>query len=180
MGRLYFFVIAIGLAVGLLMPASFRSGESSGPVSSEAPQTRVVDAPRYANQMVPSRLTGNAGGATILSRGEGGHFFAEASVNGMSVNFLVDTGATGVALTTQDAQRIGLVFAPSEFSVIGSGASGPVRGKLIVLDRVAMGGKTVEQVPGAILEHAEMSLLGQSFLARMGKIEIEGDEMVIR
>ncbi|MEO8619392.1 MAG: TIGR02281 family clan AA aspartic protease, partial [Sphingomicrobium sp.] len=144
----------------------------------ERPTQLVEPASHEAGPSTPA--TNIFGGATVLKRGAGGHFFTDASVNGMNVNFLVDTGATGVALTTDDAQRMGLVFSPSEFSVIGSGASGPVRGKLVVLDRVTMGGKTVEQVPGAILENAEVSLLGQSFLARMGKIEIEGDEMVIR
>ena len=45
-----------------------------------------------------------------------------------------------------EAQRAGMQFLPSEFSVIGSGASGPVRGKLVTIDRVTLGGKTVERV----------------------------------
>lgn len=179
MARLYFLVIAIGLAVGLLMPGSIGQRSTIAPIAAEERVTRLVEPAGPEARSVAS-ATNIFGGATVLKRGAGGHFFTDATVNGISVNFLVDTGATGVALTTDDAQRMGLVFSPSEFSVIGSGASGPVRGKLVVLDRVTMGGKTVEQVPGAILENAEMSLLGQSFLGQMGKIEIEGDEMVIR
>lgn len=179
MARLYIFVIAIGLAVGLLMPGSIGDRSAATRVTGSQPTTRLVHpASKQTKSMAPA--TNIFGGVTVLKRGEGGHFFTDASVNGMTVNFLVDTGASGVALTTDDAQRMGLVFSPAEFSVIGSGASGPVRGKLVVLDRVTLGSKTVEHVPGAILENAEMSLLGQSFLARMGKIEIEGDEMVIR
>jgi aspartyl protease family protein len=98
----------------------------------------------------------------------------------MTVRFVVDTGASGVALTTADAQRAGLQFSPAEFEVIGSGASGPVSGKRVTLDRVTLGGKTVENVEGAILANSEMSLLGQSFLGRMGRIEIAGDRMTIR
>ncbi|MEP7315589.1 MAG: TIGR02281 family clan AA aspartic protease [Sphingomicrobium sp.] len=179
MARLYLLVIAIGVVAGLIMPESMGHRSTATPMAAGTQATRIVEVAR-SEAMSVAPATNIFGGATVLKRGAGGHFFTDATVNGMNVNFLVDTGATGVALTTDDAQRMGLVFLPSEFSVIGSGASGPVRGKLVVLDRVTMGGKTVEQVPGAILENAEMSLLGQSFLARMGKIEIEGNEMVIR
>ena len=55
-----------------------------------------------------------------------------------------------------------------------------MRGKIVTLDRVTLGGKSVEQVGGAILEGSEMSLLGQSFLSQMGTIEISQDRMVIR
>ena len=76
--------------------------------------------------------------------------------------------------------RVGLPFFASEFAPVGRGASGEVRGKIVTLDRVTLGGKSVENVSGAILEGSEMSLLGQSFLGQMGTIEITGDRMVIR
>ena len=117
---------------------------------------------------------------TTLYRGDNGHFFADAQVNGMTVHFLVDTGASGVALTADDAQRAGLQFSPQEFTTVGSGASGAVRGKLVTLDRVSLEGRSVEGVSGVILEGGQMSLLGQSFLSQMGTIEISGDRMVIR
>ena len=93
---------------------------------------------------------------------------------------MVDTGAGGVALSADDARRVGLAYFSSEFSSVGRGASGEVRGKLVSLDRVTLGGKSVENVSGAILEGSEMSLLGQSFLSQMGTIEISHDRMVIR
>ena len=117
---------------------------------------------------------------TTLERGANGHFFADAQVNGMTVHFLIDTGASGVALTADDARRVGLQFSPMEFTAVGSGASGEVRGKLVSLDRVSLGGRTVEQVDGVILEGGNMSLLGQSFLSQMGTIEISGDRMTIK
>lgn len=180
MGRLVIFVIAIGIAVGLLMPSDlgFDSAEPDPPATRMA----ATDTPRVA---VPSTYAGSATsprvgfGETVLKRDPNGHFFTKADVNGLPVHFLVDTGASGVSLTVDDARSIGLQFDASEFDVIGSGASGPVRGKRIVLDRVSLDGRTVEQVQGAILEGGQMSLLGQSFLAQMGRIEIANDEMVI-
>ena len=117
---------------------------------------------------------------TTLDRAANGHFFADAQVNGQTVHFLVDTGASGVALTIEDARRAGLQFSSNEFTSVGSGASGEVRGKLVSLDRVSLGGREVSNVSGVILEGGEMSLLGQSFLSQMGTIEISGDRMTIR
>ena len=66
-----------------------------------------------------------------------GHFYVDGTVNGQSVRFLIDTGATSVALTADDASRIGLQFSPAEFQQIGYGASGPVMGKQVTLTSVA-------------------------------------------
>lgn len=183
MGRYIFLVIAVGIAVGLMMPSDMHVAMPSP----DRPQERLVTVSgsgvgaeaSSAARNQPSPMNGQMG-VTVLRREANGHFFTRAAVNGIDVNFLVDTGASGVSLTMADAQAIGLQFSPEEFDVIGSGASGPVRGKLITLDRVSLDGRTVESVQGAILEGGQMSLLGQSFLAQMGRIEIAGDEMIIR
>lgn len=175
MGRAYLLIILIGVAIGALLPSR------PAPAPDRAPPTAIVR-PSAPEPSVPAPLAASVigGPSMTLERAAGGHFFADAEVNGMTVHFLIDTGASGVALTLADAQRVGLQFSPIEFDVIGTGASGAVRGKLVKLDRVSLGGRTVEAVDGAILEGAEMSLLGQSFLARMGSIEMSGDRMVIR
>jgi aspartyl protease family protein len=116
---------------------------------------------------------------TILER-EHGHFFVYAKVNGELVHFLVDTGATGVALTAEDARRAGIEFSSSEFETIGSGASGPVRGKLVKIKEIDVDGKKMTDVSGAVLEGSEMSLLGQSYLSRLGEVRMVGDYMVLR
>ncbi len=179
MGRLVLFVVVIGVAVGLVMPSDLSVATKSEDM---APPTRMVESSEpAARPAVSSAPTASMTtfGTTVLKRSSNGHFFTKAAVNGIDVHFLVDTGASGVSLTVDDARTIGLMFNESEFNVIGSGASGPVRGKRIVLDRVSLDGRTVEQVDGAILEGGQMSLLGQSFLAQMGRIEIANDEMVI-
>ena len=78
---------------------------------------------------------------TKLERMPTGPFYADGNVNGQPVRLVVDTGASMVALTIADAQRIGVPFSTSEFEVIGSGASGPVRGEDVTLDGVVVGGK---------------------------------------
>lgn len=173
--RLALIVAFVGLVAGALMPSDMASVEPAAGEPAAASSASVG-----AASTTTSHAASANGPSTVLERGDNGHFFADAQVNGMTVRFVVDTGASGVALTTADAQRVGLQFSPAEFEVIGSGASGPVSGKRVTFDRVTLGGKTVENVDGAILEGGEMSLLGQSFLGRMGRIEIAGDRMTIR
>ena len=117
---------------------------------------------------------------TTLEKERNGHFYTYADVNGEPIRFVVDTGASFVALTVKDAKRLGIPFSPTEFEVIGEGASGMGRGKLVQLDSVEIEGKRVTNVKAAILEGSRLSLLGQSYLSRMGEVQMRGDYMVLR
>lgn len=175
MVRLTIIVALIGLVIGALMPADLAPGSGS---NGDRDRPRLI-AP-VAPQAEERAAMVVSGPWTTLTRQSNGHFFAKALVNGQSVDFLIDTGASGVALTEADARRIGIPLDPANYGVIGSGASGEVRGQFVTLGSVSLDGKRVEQIPGAVLEGSEVSLLGQSFLSRMGHIEIVGDRMVIR
>ena len=148
-------VVVAGVAIGLAWP----SGD---------PQSKAVAAD--AGELRE----------TVLEREANGHFYVNAKVNGEVVRFIVDTGATGVALTEDDARRVGLAFSPSEFEYVGEGAAGPVRGKLVTIDKIEVDGKTVEDVSGVVLQGGDLSLLGQSYLSRMGEVQMRGDYMVLR
>ena len=117
---------------------------------------------------------------TELERSPSGHFYTHAKVNGELVRFLVDTGATGVALTAADAERVGIAFDPAAFEIVGEGASGPVRGKRVMIDSVEVEGKLVNDVTGVVLADSSLSLLGQSYLTRMGEVHMSGDYMQLR
>jgi aspartyl protease family protein len=159
MQKAFFLVVATGLVVGLAWP----SGRSTAP----------------ADAIVSTAQGGeDAPQETVLERSDGGHFYADVEVNGELVHFLVDTGATSVALTERDAERIGLEFDSGGYEQVGMGASGPVRGKFVTLDRVSLDGKTAHKVEGAILEGSDISLLGQNYLGRFS-IEMRGDTMRI-
>lgn len=116
----------------------------------------------------------------MIERSENGHYYAVADVNGMPTRFVVDTGATTVALTVDDAKRAGITVDPGQFQVIGSGASGDVRGQEIMIDTVILDGKRVAQLRGAVLEGLNVSLLGQNYLSKLDAVEIRRGTMTLR
>jgi aspartyl protease family protein len=170
-GRLLFIAIAFGTAIGLILPNGAPRSASAEPKLAVA----TVTPPQPAPQPPASPYE------TVLDRKPDGHFYLDATVNGQLVHFVVDTGASAVILTSADAQRVGLNFSRSEFTVIGRGASGDVAGKPVLLDRIAIGNNEVRDVRGAIAaEGLDVSLLGQSFLSRIGTVTIRDDRMVLR
>lgn len=177
MKKLLLLVIAAGLGIGFLIP----SGQSAEPVAEAAVSGaggRKTD--KDGSAPVPAPTPPAAYAETQLQRRPNGHFYANALVNGQPVEFVVDTGASMVALTVADAQRIGLAVSPGDFEVIGSGASGPVRGQPVLLDLVEIDGKRVSQVRGAVLEGLEFSLLGQSYLSQITSVNMRGETMTLR
>lgn len=170
-------VVAAGIGAGFVLPQGKMAEAPRAPAAAaaESPRSRPV---RAAVAEVPARS--GWGGETRLMRAPNGHFFATALVNGQPVEFVVDTGATTVALTVDDARRIGIPFSPAAFEVIGTGASGPVRGQEILIESISLDGKEVRALRGAVLEGLETSLLGQSYLSRIGQITISGDRMILR
>ncbi len=98
----------------------------------------------------------------VLGQGQGGHYFADGAINGQPVRFLVDTGATDVALSERAARRMGLDFGPQ---VTVMTAAGPAPAWVTRLDRVQIGGLAVDNVRASITPGlGEEALLGMSFL----------------
>lgn len=152
-------VIAICLAV--LWP-----GEPEAPIDTRPkPQLMVA-------QSAPAEIR-------LKKRGNG-HFFVHGMVNGQIVEFLVDTGASGIALTVADAERIGLPVSPARWRVIGTGASGPVRGQVERLGSVEIGGRIVTNLNAMVADGLGISLLGQDFLNQLESVTMSGDNMVLR
>jgi aspartyl protease family protein len=170
MEKAFLFVVALGATIGLLLPSGHRAAPAAAPPA-------VVKPPGAASASDPAPLMAVE---TRLERMPNGHFYADAAVNGQPVRVVVDTGASIVALTVADAQRIGVPFSPNEFTVIGTGASGPVRGQDVMLDRVEVDGKEVRSVQAAVVEGLDVSLLGQTYLSRITSVQMSGGSMTLR
>jgi aspartyl protease family protein len=167
MKQLVIAVIAIGIAVGWFAPR--------GDAPASAPATVASGSAHLA-----SPRAAEANGDAVLNRSSDGHFYADVSVESAELRMLVDTGASVVALTGSDAEAIGLEWTEDELFPIGRGASGDVIGKPVRLERVRLGDLEAENVEAMIVpEGLDVSLLGQSFLGRVGKVEIEDGRMVL-
>lgn len=146
------------------------------------------DAPAEATDAGGKPVNKRAGGATTtagngfatreLRRDPDGHFYADALVNGARVRFMIDTGASMVALTAADAQRAGIARGDARGRAIGVG--GEIEIMPVTVDRIAIGPLEARDVRGAVIDELGVSLLGQSFLEQVGSVEIRGDTMVLR
>ena len=118
--------------------------------------------------------------AVELERQADGHFYAEAEVDGTGIRFLVDTGASMIALNAEDAEALGLDWNESELQHVGRGVNGDVFGKPVKLANVVLGDLQADDVEAVIIPKGlDVSLLGQSFLARVENVGIEGDRMTL-
>lgn len=117
---------------------------------------------------------------TELQRDGAGQFSLIARVNGEDTRFLVDTGADIVALTIDDARRLGVPVDPSSFQPLMRTASGTGRGAIIELRSIEVAGHEFRDVSAVVMEGLSVNLLGQSVLRRFGSVELSGDRMVIR
>lgn len=149
------------------------------PVSPAPQPPAIATTPRAAATTAPDAGNGFAG--TTLMREPDGHFYADAQVNGATIRFLVDSGASAVVLNRTDAQRAGITASAGEFTAEAQAASGLVKLKPVTIDRIAIGPVSAKDVTGAVAEtDMPISLLGQSFLARVSHVEIEKDAMRLR
>ena len=124
---------------------------------------------------------GNGDGSDkiIMTADVQGHFFTTGNINGTSVRFLVDTGASMISLGATDARRIGLDFNRGQKSLSNT-ANGQVVVSKIQLDTVRIAGVTLHNVD-AVIHQNEMpiALLGMSFLNRM-EMQRDGSTMTLK
>ena len=160
------FVFAL-FVVGQLL---FRSAEQSH--DRRQPATLVL-------KTEPGPQARFGGDTTVIERAASGQFHMRARVNGTDTEFLVDTGADIVALTGADAERLCIDVSPSDFQPIMQTASGIGNGARVQLDRLELGDDEFRDVNAVVVEGLQVNLLGQSVLRRFGKVELQGDRMVI-
>lgn len=116
-----------------------------------------------------------------LESGQGGHYPVEARIEGRRLDFIVDTGASLVILRESDAARAGIRPMRSDYTAAVSTANGKIMAARASLDRVEVGGITVENVQALVLPDEALSknLLGMSFLSRLRRYEVANGRMVL-
>ena len=133
----------------------------AAPVASES---TAGEARRAPDRRAPNSL--------VYRPNRQGHVLLDAAVNGSPVHFLVDTGATLVALTPGDAASAG--FSPGNlvFNVRTSTANGIDRAAAVKLREIRLGQFSAYDVPAVVMENLGTSLLGQSFLTRLDSYQM--------
>ena len=119
-------------------------------------------------------------GTLVIQRGQQGHFFVSGDIAGAALRFVIDTGATTVAIGRNDAQAAGINLATLDFNHEGQTAGGTTRYAPVTLPRMRVGDIELINVEAVVLDApAAVPLLGQSFLGRIDKVSIEGDRMTL-
>jgi aspartyl protease family protein len=135
---------------------------------------------RLMAELLPSRAVVE-GDAVTFRTGTNGQFVVDGEVNGTRMRFLVDTGASHVALTLADAKRIGIDADSLVFNQAIRTANGIVYSASVFLDAVTVGTITMRNVDASISQgELTQSLLGMSFLGQLSSYEITRDTLTFR
>ncbi|HEX5006128.1 MAG TPA: TIGR02281 family clan AA aspartic protease [Hyphomonadaceae bacterium] len=160
-------------ALGMVaLRETMTAGVNVKPALAEAAETTIE---------TPRNITAHQIRTASLRKEGDGHFWATAYVNGMPVKFLVDTGASLVALNERDARRIGLNTDELEQNAEVKTAAGRVKAATAMIDKIEIDGVTIKNIQAVVIDKGlEHSLLGMSFLNRLDGWDVTPTAIVIR
>ncbi len=130
---------------------------------------------------LPSSRQSAARGTVAITAGRGGHFSADALVNGSRVTFLIDTGASVVILTPEDARRAGINTDMLRYSAPVSTANGKTFAAPVRINEIRIGSISVHDVRALVSKPGQLntSLLGMSFLQQLRSYKVSGNQLVL-
>ena len=167
-----FFTAVVGAFLVLLagnQTFGWLTGENLG-----AAGTGPVAAPERPPVAVSARNV-------VLVKAANGHFATPGSADGRTVDFLVDTGATVVVLTSETALRLGFHAKPSDYTQTMTTANGSLGMAPMTIKELRLGQIAVNNVQAAVAPPGKLNvnLLGMSFLSRLRKFEFSGDQLIL-
>jgi aspartyl protease family protein len=136
---------------------------------------------RVAAAIVPGMAIETAPGEVALHASADGHFYANVTIDGVPMRLMVDTGASSIALSAEDARRIGIDPQSLDYVLPVTTAGGPALAAGVTLDEVRLGDIVFERVAASVMPPGTLdrSLLGMSFLSRLSRFEIAGDRLLL-
>ncbi len=138
-------------------------------------------ADRVLAELIPGHVISH--GRTVeVARSGGGDFAINAQINGARIAMVLDTGASSVVLTTDDAKAAGLPLDLLNYTVGIDTANGRTRAAPVTLDRIAVGGLEERSVDALVVQPGQLktSLLGMSFLNRLQSWQVNGDRLILK
>ena len=163
------------LAAGLFAAAVPEIRALAGRFAAPPPEPAAA-APAAVPRSGGARL-----GDVVVPADAAGHYRVDARVRGASLAFLIDTGATLVALRASDAARLGIRPAAADFTIPVATANGRVLAAPATLEAVELGPIRVPAVEALVLPDRALggNLLGMSFLKRLGRFEVANERLVL-
>jgi aspartyl protease family protein len=152
---------------------SVGSDQAVVEIKGQRSTVRVGEAP----VSVGARRDTTSSNKIVLPLGSGGHFMAQGSINGKPIQFMVDTGATSIAMGISDAKRIGIDYQKGQLIRMGT-ANGVAQGWRVKLSSVRIGDVEVFEVDAVVGPEMPFALLGNSFLSRFS-MNRTSDQMVL-
>lgn len=132
------------------------------------------------DKTAPAAPAHGASAETVeIERDAGGQFHLDVDAGGETVRFLVDTGADVVALTEDDAERLGIGPDPGDYRPMLRTASGTGMAAPVQIARLTIGGRDLDDIEAVVVPELPVSLLGQSALRRLGSVTFKGDRLLI-
>ena len=165
-------------AIGLVAVVS--AGVSAKAVMTLGQPGQMAPAQAVAMQPLATQSAATGGPASVVKAADG-HFWADGAVNGKSVHFLVDTGASAVALTLDDARRLGIEPRDLNYTYQVTTAAGQVRAAKVSLASISVAGAQVQNVDALVIEKGlQSSLLGMTYLGRLSQLEATQTALILR
>lgn len=132
------------------------------------------------DDIAPRQSVFQDGSRIEVPRAFDGHYYLTLAVNGIPVEFVVDTGASEIVLNRRDAERIGLDPADLDFTGVAGTANGAVRTARVRVGEISLGGLVDKNVPVSInAGEMDTSLLGMTYLQRFDRLEISDGTLIL-
>ena len=137
-------------------------------------------ADRVMAEIIPGHVIAH-GRSVEVARAFNGDFDISARINGARVAMVLDTGASSVVLTREDAKAAGLPLEVLAYTAVIDTANGRTHAAPVRLDRIAVGGLVERSVDALVAQPGQLktSLLGMSFLNRLQSWEVRGDRLLL-
>jgi aspartyl protease family protein len=163
------------ILAAIMIAAGTYMAQMADRMTAAAPDTAM---PVTVGQSQPVQY---AGRTVTIPRDRRGHFQTDGRIEGQRINFMVDTGASMIALTENDAARIGVRPSRNDYNATVTTANGKVKAARVTLDSVDVGGLVVRDVDAMVLPDGVLSenLLGLSYLSKLKRFEFANGQMVL-
>jgi aspartyl protease family protein len=135
---------------------------------------------RIAGEVNPALPVEHAAGEVTLRPAEDGHFYADVQLNGVSVRMLADTGASTIALSEEDARRVGFDVGALQYTAIVSTANGQAPAAEVVLQSVRVGSIERRNVRALVGRNLGSPLLGMNFFNTLSKFTMDSNALVLK